>query len=223
MREYVSKIQSEKNTIKSSICIFHIIFLVVLFSMGGLLYKIIPKFLNNITILNTFFLISFLYVFQILIEGLRFTILCIKKLNNEKLAFKKLLKSKFLIINFVLFMCLLASIFVFSLSALFFSNFKILFMIFCGVILSILYLFYTIEISKLVDEGFEKYNFQFLKNRIYDFTILILIDTLIIIFPMIIFGLIQNHYILIVVGIVLLNLILYSFNRACMRNKISNN
>lgn len=220
MEEYVSKIESEKNHVKLSLFVFHITSLVVLFIMGGMLYKFVPKYLDNISILNTFFVISFLYIFELLIEGLRCIILYTKNLNDGKLAFKNLFKSKFLVMNFCVFMCFLVSIFTFSLLALFFSSLKILFMILCGVILSAIYLFYTVGILKLVDEGFEKYNFQLMKNRIYDFTILVLMDTLIIIFPMSMFRLIQNHYILIVIGVVLLNLVLYSFNRMYMRNKI---
>ncbi len=190
------------------------IFVILAFVMGVLLYKFVPKYLNNISILNTFFMVVLLYFFQLSMEILRCLILCIDKFKNKKILIKNLIVHKVVIINFCTFILCLLAIFLFSLLILFFSNLRIVFIIFFGFTLAIIYSFYTMVFLKL-----EGYKFYITRNNQYDFFILVLMNTLLIILSTNIFYLIQRYYIFIAVCGVVLNSILYSFNKTYIVKK----
>ena len=89
-----------------------------------------------------------------------------------------------------------------------------------GICLGVIYLFYTIELFKIIDYNFKKYSFEKLKNNSRDFSILSLINGLCIILISNLFYLFNYLYALVFVFVVLVNLILFNINQKYLRKKI---
>ena len=89
-----------------------------------------------------------------------------------------------------------------------------------GICLGVIYLFYTIELFKIIDYNFKKYSFEKLKNNSRDFSILSLINGLCIVLISNLFYLFNYLYALVFVFVVLVNLILFNINQKYLRKKI---
>ena len=89
-----------------------------------------------------------------------------------------------------------------------------------GICLGVIYLFYTIELFKIIDYNFKKYNFENFKNNSRDFLILYLINGLGIVLISNLFYLFNYLYALVFVFVVLVNLILFNTNQKYLRKKI---
>lgn len=217
-----NKLVLKKNNFKFNLLLLKIVLLILSFIMGSVLILFVLKYLNNITILNTFLILLYIYFFQLVVEIIKYFIVYIenKNLYNNVLKLNKVFNCKFLMINFCTFM--LGSLVILSclLFGLFFSSFKVLSILFMGICLGVIYLFYTIELFKIIDYNFKKYSFEKLKNNSRDFSILSLINGLCIVLISNLFYLFNYFYALVFVFVVLVNLILFNINQKYLRKKI---
>lgn len=198
---------------KFNLIIIQSVLLVLSFILGSILVLMILKYLKNISILNTFFIIIYIYFSQLIIEFTKYFMINIKfnNSNNYIVSFFRNLKFKFFIINFLMFILFGFIVFGCLLGGMFFSNFKILFTFIMGISLGCVYLFYTIELYKVV-------GYKIFKNDRKNIFILVLINALIIILLINIFYLFKYLGILIFVFITLVNLVLLYINHRYLVN-----
>lgn len=217
-----NKLVFKKNNFKFNSLLLKTILLILSFIMGSVLILFVLKYLNNITILNTFLILVYIYFFQLVVEIIKYFIAYIenKNLYNNSLQWNKVFNCKFLIINFCTFIFGSLVILLCLLFGLFFSSFKVLSILFMGICLGVIYLFYTIELFKIIDYNFKKYNFENLKNNSRDFLILSLINGLCIILISNLFYLFNYLYALVFVFVVLVNVVLFNINQIYLRKKI---
>lgn len=206
---------------KFNLIIIQAVLLILSLIFGGILVLGVLKYLNNISILNTFFIILYMYFFQLLIEFGKYFMLYLKCNNSNKniINFIKNFKSKFFVINFCMFSLFSLIIFGCLLCSLFFSSFEILFIFVMGVSLGMVYLFYTVELFKVVDSKF-KINFEVLKNNKQNTLIIVLINALIIILLSNVFYFFNYLGVIIFVFITLVNLILVHVDYIYLRKNI---
>lgn len=198
---------------KFNLIIIQSVLLVLSFILGSILVLMILKYLKNISILNTFFIIIYIYFSQLIIEFTKYFMINIKfnNSNNYIVSFFRNLKFKFFIINFLMFILFGFIVFGCLLGGMFFSNFKILFTFIMGISLGCVYLFYTIELYKVV-------GYKIFKNDRKNIFVLVLINALIIILLINIFYLFKYLGILIFVFITLVNLVLLYINHRYLVN-----
>lgn len=190
-----------------SLIIIQFLLLILSLIFGSVLFLMILKYLNNINILNTFFIIICIYFFQLVFEFIKYFMIYIKfnRLNRSFSGFIKNFKFKFLIVNLCFF--ILSSLVVFGclLGSLFFSNFKILFIFIMGILLGGVYLFYTCELINLL-------GCEIFKQDKQNLIVLVLINALVIILLINVFYLFKYLGILIFIFISLANLFLFHLN-----------
>ncbi len=151
--------------------------LIISFIFGCLLMISFYSYIKNITILKTFFILLSIYLFQLFFETFKISMLHCNKIivDDSSFKFKLFLNKKFLFVNLMFFLFCLFLIFLCLILGIFFNKFEILFNIIMGVGLGIIYLFYTIELFKLMDYTFEGWVFK--RNK-YDFLYVCLINSL---------------------------------------------
>lgn len=204
---------NHNNNIKS-IRINQLIFILISYIIGSILIRFTESYLNNLSFVRTFYIIFFIYLFQLLIQGIKFKNICLKLNNtNDK---KTVLYKKYLLINFIVFMSFGLIILGLSLIGLFFSSIKYLIMVVMIIVLTFLYFMYNIRLFRLADIRFNKYKIEYIKNQIKVLWKLLLINLIFIIINV---YLINFAYYLggfIFVFIVLLDFIITEFNMNCL-------
>lgn len=184
------------------------IFIILIFSFGEVLKKFLTSYFEDISILNTFFVLIFIYFFQLLTEFLKIFVLFKKDNNNlRKNIFQLIFKSKFIIINFLNFTLIELIILMGLISSLFLSNFKLVITIIAVIFIGVIYSFYTLIIFKIENRGLDV---KLFKDSKAEHIILVLINSLGIILLINIFYL--SKYVGAVAFTVAMNLILYKLN-----------
>lgn len=169
---------NHNNNIKS-IRINQLIFILISYIIGSILIRFTESYLNNLSFVRTFYIIFFIYLFQLLIQGIKFKNICLKLNNtNDK---KTVLYKKYLFINFIVFMSFGLIILGLSLIGLFFSPIKYLIMVVMIIVLTFLYFMYNIRLFRLADIRFNKYKIEYIKNQIKVLWKLLLINLIFII------------------------------------------
>lgn len=140
----------------------------ILFSyiIGIILIKFVECYLNNLSIIKTVYIVFYIYLFQFLIQAVKFrNIFAI--LRNDRYSKTKICMSKnFIVINFILFLSLGIITLGLLLMSLFFSRIKYLIIAFMIIVLTFIYFMYNIKLFNLVDTRFDKYKFDYIKNEI---------------------------------------------------------
>lgn len=190
-----------------------IILLIISFLLGSILILYSFKYIKNLTILNTFLILLSIYLLQLILEIFKLSIFNLDKNPNSK--FKLVLNKKILFVNLLFF--LISSFLIFSclIFGLFFSKIQIVFYIFMGIGLGIIYLLYTIELLKIIDYSYSNIK---LKNCAYDFIFLWLINSLCITVLISIIYLIKYLSGFTFVILSLVNMILFNINNRHLKN-----
>ena len=192
--------------------------LVLSFAMGSVLLLLILKYLNKVTIFNTFLILMYIYFFQLVLEVLKNLMCHFTKLNSE-FKFSKILNNKFLIVNFLMFILIGTFIFIFSILSSFFTVLNILFMSLMILLIGIIYLIYTIEVFNIIDYNNEKSSFDIIKQQSNKVFVLLLINLLFITLIFIAVCLFKYLHSLIFVFITLVNFCLYFMNKWYLNKK----
>ncbi|BAK81590.1 hypothetical protein [Candidatus Arthromitus sp. SFB-rat-Yit] len=204
---------NHNNNIKS-IRINQLIFILISYIIGSILIRFTESYLNNLSFVRTFYIIFFIYLFQLLIQGIKFKNICLKLNNtNDK---KTVLYKKYLFINFIVFMSFGLIILGLSLIGLFFSPIKYLIMVVMIIVLTFLYFMYNIRLFRLADIRFNKYKIEYIKNQIKVLWKLLLINLIFIIINVYLVNFAYYLGGIIFVFIVLLDFILTEINIGCL-------
>lgn len=173
----------DKKIFKYSPGIVLIIVLTLTFILGNNMLNIVSNYLKDITIIGTFLILVYIYFFQLIVEVLKNLVLYCKDRVKTKRNFnsKDIFNFKFLLLNFGAFLIICLVVLGCSLFGAFFSGIKILFIVVMVLLLSGIYLIYTVEFLNMIEYNFKKYDYKSFKNKRDEFLILILINGLIII------------------------------------------
>ncbi len=190
-----------------------IIFLLISFLLGSVLILYSFKYINSITIFNTFLILLSVYVLQLILEIFKISLFTLNENINGR--FKLILNKKILFLNLLFFLiscfCILSCL----IFGLLFTKIQVIFNILMGLGLGIIYLFYTIELFKIIDYTFLNIKF---KNYIYDLIFIWLINSLCITMLISIMYLIKYLGGFTVVIITLVNMILFNINNIRLKN-----
>lgn len=140
----------------------------ILFSyiIGIILIKFVECYLNNLSIIKTVYIVFYIYLFQFLIQAVKFRNI-FSILRNDRYSKTKICMSKnFIVINFILFLSLGIITLGLLLMSLFFSRIKYLVIAFMIIVLTFIYFMYNIKLFNLVDTRFDKYKFDYIKNEV---------------------------------------------------------
>lgn len=195
---------------------FKCVLLASAFIFGSLFIMNFNIYIKNITISKTFFILLFVYLFQLFFEIFKISIFNYNKnlVNEINFKFKLFVNKKFLFINLVVFLICLTLIFSCLTLGMFFNKIEILFNIIMGLGLGIIYFLYTIELFKVINYTFEEWVFK--KNK-YDFLYLCFINSLTMTFTISIFYLFKYLNGFVFVILVLVNMILFDVNSKYLR------
>lgn len=139
---------------KRDIIIYNLILIALSLVFGSFLIVFNSIYIKNITILNTFFVLSFIYLFQLVTEFLK--ILSLFERDNRKLENKTsflLFKSNFIIVNFFNFILISLVALIGFLCSFFLTNLWFLFIILCSLLIGFIYSLYIFYLFK-IESGF---------------------------------------------------------------------
>ncbi len=154
-----------------------ILMFILSYILGSLVIISTIKYLNHLTIINTFYVMVLLYLSQGIIEILKMIFLNdYKVFEDKRFYFKKLLRV--IIINLCFFIIMGIGVLGFLLLSLFFSTFKYLFIFLMFVCGSLLYIIYTLWVLYVRDFNDGKLKFRKLLEDKKNLFKIILIGTL---------------------------------------------
>lgn len=197
-----------------------VIILILSYVMGSLLIIYGLKYLSHITIINTFAMFLYIYIFQFIIQSLKVTIIKDKFNSFHNLIFKdRFLIFKFTGINFLYFLLTGIGVLGFLLLSLFFSNLKYMFIIFMLLCISVLHIIYTLCTLYIKDNSIIKRKLIAIKNYKGSLIRLVLINLIITSVLFFFMNFIAYFKGMIFVIIVLIDLLLNEINKIYLYNK----
>ena len=125
------------------------------FIMGSVFLLLLFKYLSHVNIFNTFLILSYLYIAQLIIELIKSQFVLF--LNNEyKFSINNLFNIKFILCNLFMFLFIGGVVLGFSILGVFFNNINIILMFLMIICTGIIYFIYSIEVFNIIDYNIEK-------------------------------------------------------------------
>lgn len=190
----------------------------ILFSyiIGVILINFVEFYLNNLSIIKTVYIMVYIYLFQLLIQGIKFRNVHSILEGNSYIKTSIYIIKKFLGINFILFLFLGIIILGLLLMSLFFSRIRYLMIAFMIIVLTFIYFMYNIKLFNLVDTRFDRYKFNYIKNKIKELWHLLFINLTFITVSVCLFNFVYYLRGFVFVFVVLLDFALSELNIRCL-------